>query len=71
MKSNKNKSSNQVRITVSIPKSYIDLMDMLVEQKIYHSRGEVVQAALRDLLMREVGPNGEAIMRIKKSITTQ
>lgn len=67
---NKNKSSSQVRITVSVPKSYVDLMDMLVEQRLYHSRGEVVQAALRELLMREAGLNGEAIMRIKKSITS-
>lgn len=70
MKIGNNKSSNQIRITVSVPKSYVELMDLLIEQKLYHSRGEVVQAALRDLLMREVGPNGEAIIKMKRSITS-
>lgn len=70
MKLSNNKSSSQVRITVSVPRSYIELMDMLVEQKLYHSRGEIVQTALRDLLMREAGLNGEGINRLKKSITS-
>ncbi|MEM2003224.1 MAG: ribbon-helix-helix domain-containing protein [Nitrososphaerota archaeon] len=70
MKLSKNKSSNQVRITVSVPKSYVELMDLLVDQKLYHSRGEIVQTALRDLLIREAGLNGEGIIRLKKSITS-
>jgi len=70
VKLSKNKSSNQVRITVSVPKSYVELMDLLVDQKLYHSRGEIVQTALRDLLIREAGLNGEGIIRLKKSITS-
>jgi hypothetical protein len=67
LKRSKEKSSNIVRITVSIPRSYAELMDMLVDQKFYHSRSEVVQTALRELLMREAGPNGESIVRLRKN----
>ncbi len=67
MKSSKDKSSNIVRITVSLPRSYVELMDMLVDQKFYHSKGEIVQTALRELLMRETGLNGESIIRLRKS----
>jgi Arc/MetJ-type ribon-helix-helix transcriptional regulator len=67
LKRSKEKSSNIVRITVSIPRSYTELMDMLVDQKFYHSRSEVVQTALRELLMREAGPNGELIVRLRKN----
>jgi len=38
-----------------------------VDQKFYHSRSEVVQTALRELLMREAGLNGESIVRLRKN----
>jgi len=70
LKTSKEKSSNIVRITVSIPRSYAELMDMLVDQKFYHSRSEVVQTALRELLMREAGLNGESIVRLRKNVVS-
>ncbi len=71
MKRGKSNSSGMVRITVSIPKQYIELMNLLVSEKLYHSRSEIVQSALRELLMREAGPNGEAIIRLRKNVASQ
>jgi len=67
MKASKEKSSSMVRITISLPRTYVEHMEMLVSQRLYHSKGEIIQAALRELLIREAGLNGESVIRLRKS----
>jgi Arc/MetJ-type ribon-helix-helix transcriptional regulator len=42
-------------ITVHLPSSYIDGIDLLVSQESYPNRSEAIRVAVRDLLKNELG----------------
>jgi len=44
-------------ITISIPEAYLDGIDELVEDKMYHSRSAAIRIAVRDLLKEELWNN--------------
>ncbi|TXT57640.1 MAG: putative nickel-responsive regulator [Candidatus Thorarchaeota archaeon] len=45
-------------VTVKMSELYVDGLDKLVEKGMYPSRSEAIRVAVRDLLMKELWPQG-------------
>jgi len=50
-----NRKNNMVTIAFHIPEALLEGLNQLVDMKMYRSRSEAVRAAVRDLLILELG----------------
>ncbi|MEM1805585.1 MAG: ribbon-helix-helix domain-containing protein [Ignisphaera sp.] len=54
-------------VTVKIPESYIEAIDELVRIGRYTSRSEVIRAAIRELLKKELWSSGNRVIEGKSN----
>jgi len=45
--------SRMVAVTVHLPRAYVDLLDKLVEARLYPNRCEAIRMAVRNLIFEE------------------
>ena len=53
-------------VTVKMPESYLEAIDELVRMGRYSSRSEVIRAAIRELLKKELWESGYSLDKQKK-----
>jgi len=49
------RKNNMVVVSMKIPEALLEGLDMLVEAGLYHSRSDAIRAAVRDMILRELG----------------
>jgi len=48
------KKSNLRLVSVHLPEKYVELLELLVKERLYPSRSEAIRAAVRDLINKEL-----------------
>jgi len=49
------RKNKMVVVSMKIPEALLKDLDMLIEAGVYHSRSDAIRAAVRDMILRELG----------------